>query len=47
MRTGRAIRESPELPAQGIGQKPGNNGRRRAGRGDPDWREKFAPQKNP
>lgn len=34
MRTGRAIKESPEPPAQGIGQKPGKNWRRRAGQGD-------------
>lgn len=33
--------------AQGIGQKPGKNLRRRTGKGDPDWREKVAPQKIP
>lgn len=33
--------------AQGIRQKPGKNLRRRTGKGDPDWREKVAPQKIP
>jgi len=41
IRAGRAIRESPKPHAQGIGQKPGKNLRRRTGKGDPDWRKLY------
>lgn len=47
VRAGRALRESPKPSARGTGQKPGKSPRRRADKGDPDWREKFAAQKNP
>lgn len=47
VRVGRAMKESTKPHAQGIGQKPRKNLRRRTGTGDPDWREKVAPQKVP